>query len=157
MNWDDYFCDIAATVASKSHDPNTQIGAVITSIDHSILSTGYNGFPREIQDTDHRWERPMKYMYLVHAEHNAILNAARTGVALWGSVLYLYGMGPATVPCSQCAKAIIQAGILRVVGRGYKPVPDHWLDDFAFSQRMLDEAGINCYENRVPHTSLEVS
>ena len=148
MTWDEYFLLIADTVRQKSKDPSSKIGAVIVNKDHSVLSTGFNGFPRGINETiGARWVRPDKYKYVAHAESNAIFNACKTGVALEGSTLYLLGMGPPAAPCTECAKAIIQSGIKRVVGRGYKPVPENWEGDFEFSLALLKEAGVEFVES----------
>jgi dCMP deaminase len=143
QRWDQYFIDIANVVRTKSKDPSTTIGAVIVGQEKQTVSTGFNGFPRGLDETDpSRWERPIKYQYVEHAERNAIYNAARTGVSLVGCTLYLVGMGPPSVPCTECARGIIQAGIVRVCGKGYKPPSDAWLDDFAFSRALLAEAGV---------------
>lgn len=146
-NWDTYFIAIADVVRTKSKDPSSKIGAVIIGQHKQIVSTGFNGFPRGVDETDAtRWERPIKYQYVEHAERNAIYNAARTGVSLSGCTLYLVGMGPPTVPCVECAKAIIQAGIVRVVGQAFREVPAHWEEDFAFAQALLREAGVEFTE-----------
>ena len=147
MNWDDYFVDIAEAVRHKSKDPNTQIGAVLVGPEHNIVSTGFNGFPRGVLELDPvRWERPIKYQYVEHAERNAIYNAARYGIKLAGCTLYLAGMGPPTAPCVECTKGVIQAGIFRVVGKAYKPIPDEtrekWEKDFEFSLVLMEEAGV---------------
>ena len=95
----------------KSKDQSTQIGAVIVGSDFEVLSTGYNSFPRGIDDNvKERQERPEKYFWMVHAELNAILNAARVGTRLKGSTIYL----TSGLPCSNCARAIINAGIEKV-------------------------------------------
>lgn len=147
QRWDEYFLDIADAVRKKSKDPSTQIGAVIVGQEGQIVSTGFNGFPRGIDETDpRRWERPAKYDYVEHSERNAIYNAARTGVSLMECSLYLVGFGPPTVPCIECARAVIQAGITRVCGRAYKPVPGAWSDNLRFSEALLMEAGVVCTE-----------
>lgn len=140
--WDDYFLEIADVVRTKSKDRSTQIGAVIVGKDKQIVSTGFNGFPRGInEEAQLRWARPLKYQFLVHAERNAIYNAARTGVSLAGCTLYVLGFEHPTV-CSECARAIIQAGITRVVGKGYKDLPESWLADMTFASALLAEAGV---------------
>lgn len=147
LAWDRYFLDIADVVRQKSKDPSSQIGAVIVGQDRQIVSTGFNGFPRGIDETDPaRWERPIKYLWVEHAERNAIYNAARTGVSLSGCTLYLLGFGPPSVPCIACSKAVIQSGITRVVGQPYKPVAKSWAKDVAFAQALLTEAGIEVVE-----------
>lgn len=144
--WDRYHIRIAEAVKTKSKDPSSQIGAVIVGKDHAILSTGFNGFPRGINESDPtRWERPIKYQYVEHAERNAIYNAAKNGVQLDGSTIYLTGFGGKgvpVVPCVECTKAVIQAGIKKVVGYAYKDAPESWLEDLEFSNRLLKEAGI---------------
>lgn len=141
--WDDYFAAIAQVVSTKSKDPSSKIGAVIVGPNHEIRSTGFNGFPRGINESDDsRWERPLKYQFVEHAERNAIYNAARNGVAVAGCTLYLYGFGPPTVPCIECSKAVIQSGIVAVFGRSYKEAPESWTDDLDFAKHLLIEAGV---------------
>lgn len=138
MTWDDYFLKIAKSVSFKSKDPNTKVGAVIVGSDNQIISTGFNGFPRGIdEDSPDRWERPEKYRHVEHAELNAIFNSARTGVSTKGTTLYLYGF---QLPCSRCAGGIIQSGIQRVVCFGEVNAP--WADDLSFSKDRLLEAGV---------------
>lgn len=131
--WDDRFISVAALVSSWSKDPSTKVGAVIVEpMSQVIKSTGWNGFPRGVReevfvgDNDHdpansghvldaeRWEkRPEKYQWVEHAERNAIFNAARHGISVSGCVMYL-NWEP--TPCADCARAIIQAGIVAVIG-----------------------------------------
>jgi len=113
-SWDSYFLNIAELVATRSKDPSTQVGAVLVS-NRAIISTGYNGFPRGVNDrVPERFDRPMKYLWTIHAEENAILNAARHGVKLEGSSLYITPLPP----CTECAKAIAQAGLKEVIFSG---------------------------------------
>lgn len=146
MNQDEYFIRIADAVRSKSKDPNSKIGAVIVGPENQIISTGYNGFPKKIYEFGERWERPLKYEYIVHAETNAIFNAARHGIELRGSRLYLLGFGPPTVPCLECSKAIIQTGIEKVLGAHFKSVDEHWSKNLEKSLRLLEEANIEFIE-----------
>ena len=81
INWDEYFMGIALLTAMRSKDPNSQVGACIVSSENKILSLGYNGMPIGCSDDEMPWERegaPLdtKYMYVCHAELNAILNSA---------------------------------------------------------------------------------
>ena len=146
--WDEYFIDIADVVRKKSKDPSSKIGAVIVGPDREVISTGYNGFPRGIDEEDQtRWERPIKYEFVSHAEANAVFNAARVGVSLKGATLYLVGFGPPTLPCTECSKAIIQAGIVRVVGHGYKPMQAGWEESCEFAGNLLAEAGVEFCEH----------
>lgn len=147
-SWDTYFLSIADVVKQKSKDPSSKIGAVLVGLDRQIIATGFNGHPRGIDESlPERWERPTKYEYVVHAEENCIYNAARTGVSTKGSTLYLIGFGPPVVPCIHCTKAIIQAGIVRIVGQAYKEAPENWKHDLDFSVQLLKEVGIECVES----------
>jgi dCMP deaminase len=147
MDFNGYFISIADTVREKSKDPSSKIGAVIVGPDKQIVSTGFNGFPRGIDETDQlRWKRPIKYDYIEHAERNAIYNAARHGIALRGSTMYMVGFGPPCTPCIACAKAVIQSGIVRFVGHSLKPAPDNWIEELWFAKRLLEEAGVEVIE-----------
>ena len=108
MNWTEYFLGIAEQVKLKSKDKFTQIGAVIVGNDNEVLSTGYNSFPRGMDDSkEERQERPEKYFWFEHAERNAIYNAARVGTPLKGSTMYL----TSGLPCMDCARGIVNSGI----------------------------------------------
>lgn len=112
ISWDAYFMGIALLSAERSKDPSTQVGACIVSDENKILSMGYNGAPRGYDDDILPWERigqPLdtKYVYVCHAELNAILNCP---ASMKNAKLYV-----ALFPCNECAKAIIQAGIKEVV------------------------------------------
>ena len=111
MNWTEYFLQIAEVVKLKSKDQSTQIGAVIVGTDNEVLSTGYNSFPRGMDDSkQERQERPEKYFWMEHAERNAIYNAARIGVSLKNSIIYL----TSGLPCMDCARGIVNSGIKTV-------------------------------------------
>lgn len=111
MNWVTYYRQLANTVKLKSKDKYTQIGAVIVGKDGEIVSTGYNSFPRGLDDTiDLRQERPEKYYWFEHAERNAIYNAARIGVSTKDTTIYL----SCGLPCADCARGIINSGIRRI-------------------------------------------
>lgn len=134
-NWDEYFMDIAKLVSTRSKDRSTKVGALVVR-DKTILSTGYNGFPRGVDDTiEERYERPLKYVWTVHAEENALLHAAREGISINGSTMYV-----TLHPCSTCAKAIVQCGIKEVV------VEDddnpRFAEDFKVAKTILEEAGV---------------
>ena len=140
MKWDEYFINIAEQVKLKSKDKRTQIGVVIVGKDNEIVSTGYNSFPRGIvDDSDERQERPEKYFWFEHAERNAIYNAARIGVSTLGTTMYMTcGMS-----CSDCARAIINSGVSKIVlrkGKGAKG--DKWNESSIRSMKMFDEAGV---------------
>lgn len=112
--WDSTFLGFADLISQRSKDPDTKVGAVIVSAppERAVLSTGYNGFARGIDDNiKERYERPEKYYWMIHAETNAIIAAAcRGGPPLRGATLYC-----TTAPCMSCANAICQAGIIEVV------------------------------------------
>lgn len=111
MNWVSYYRQLANTVKLKSKDKYTQIGAVIVGKDGEIVSTGYNSFPRGLDDgLDYRQERPEKYYWFEHAERNAIYNSARIGVSTKGTTMYL----SCGLPCADCARGIINSGIKRI-------------------------------------------
>ena len=142
MSWVEYFRNIAEKVKEKSKDERTQIGAVIVGKDKEIVSTGYNSFPRGINDNKpKRQEKPEKYYWFEHAERNAIYNAARIGVSTKGCTMYL----TCGVPCADCARGIINAGIERIFvtrySRGAKS--QKWLDSAERSLEMFEEAGVN--------------
>lgn len=136
--WNDRFIEMATLVASWSKDTNTKVGAVVVDKDRIVLSMGYNGFPRECDDSiESRFEQPVKYLFTEHAERNAIYHAARHGVSLRGCTLY------ATLfPCADCTRAVIQSGITEVVA----PMPNiehpKWGESFKASIAMLEEAKI---------------
>ena len=115
LSWDEYFMLVAKLTAKRSKDPNTQVGACIVSKDNRILSIGYNGTPNGYDDKTFPWARegePLntKYLYVCHAELNAILNFRGTSRELENSKIYVD-----LFPCNECAKAIIQSGIKEVI------------------------------------------
>ena len=136
-DWDAYFMQLAHDVASRSKDQSTQLGAVIVGPDREIRSTGYNSFPRGVNDdVAERQERPLKYLWMEHAERNAIYNAARMGTCLKGCVLYC-----AWPPCPDCARAIVQSGIIGVVVESMD-VPERWQANMEVARQILSEAGV---------------
>lgn len=138
--WEQRFFDIAHSVASWSKDPSRKIGAVaVDPKKNTILSTGYNGFPRGIADTDERLnDRPTKYKFTVHAEMNCIYNATYNGVCLDGADLYVIGLPV----CSECAKGIIQVGIQRVFMEITADTPASWIESGREATAMFAEAGV---------------
>jgi dCMP deaminase len=136
--WDKRFFDLANEVAAWSKDKSRGVGCVIVGPNKEIRSTGYNGFPRLIDDeVDVRHERPIKYKWTEHAERNAVYNAARMGQTTENCTLYstLY-------PCADCARAIIQSGIFRVITTEPDWDTDRFSEDFKITKEMFDEAGI---------------
>lgn len=136
VSWDEYFMGIAHLSAKRSKDPSTQVGAAIVSPEHRVVGIGYNGFPNGCDDDDFPWEREgdfgcTKYPFVVHAELNAILNSTTN---LRGCSIYV-----SLFPCNECAKAIIQSGIQRIVYESDKYADT---DGVKASKRMLKAAGI---------------
>ena len=122
-----------------SKDPNTKVGSIfLDSKTYQILSTGYNGFPININETKERWVRPTKYSYVSHAEANAISFAARNGVALDKSIAVV-----TLFPCTSCAKLIIQSGISTVVTKKPDLNCIRWGNDFKIALEMFQEVGIH--------------
>ena len=135
--WDIRFLEMAKLVASWSKDPSTQVGAIAVR-NRTVIAQGYNGFPRGMDDDPQYYnDRPLKYRLIVHAEMNAIYNAAENGVSLKGSTLYVYGLPV----CNDCAKGLVQAGIKRIV-TPKQDVPKNWQDSVRDSALMFDEVGI---------------
>lgn len=141
INWDEYFMGIALLSAKRSKDPSTQVGACIVDDDHKVVSIGYNGMPRGIADNDLTWEKGeglhSKYLYVCHAEFNAILNI-RNGSSLKGCTVYV-----TLFPCNECTKAIIQTGIKKIVY-----LSDKYADTIGMqaSRKMLELAGVEVEE-----------
>jgi len=134
-SWHDYFMEMAVVVASRSKDPSTKVGCVIASDDKVVVSTGYNGIPAGVEDKPERMERPAKYLWTSHAEENAVAQAARVGARLRGGSAYVTHM-----PCSRCARTLIQAGIVTVyVGVGKTSMP---MEEFDVASQMFQEAGV---------------
>jgi dCMP deaminase len=139
--WDEYYLDICKAVATRSKDPHTQVGCVMAGPAHEIRSTGYNSFPRGIRDdVPERLERPTKYLWMEHAERNAICNAARVGTPLEGCTLYVELM-----PCMDCARAIVQAGLTEVVVSGERMrqySSEYYNEHFGMVEILFQEAGV---------------
>lgn len=133
--WDNRFLDLALHVAHWSKDPSTQVGAVIVNEQRQVLSLGYNGFPRGVEDIDLRYQdRAVKLKFVVHAERNALDNAF---VDVRGSTLY-----STLCPCNDCAKGIVQKGIKRVVS--FNPPKDKYeIFNIETSMTMFLEAGVD--------------
>ena len=132
------FQALAEVCAAASKDPRHKIGAVIFDSEGGVLSTGYNGAPRRVNDAPERYEKPLKQFYIVHAEANAIAHAARKGIALENSAILITGKPP----CARCAQLIIQAGIKLVMFSPEKNPASNWQEDFKHATAMLKEAGI---------------
>ena len=144
-SWDDYFMEMLPLVARRSKDPNTKVGAIIVGHDNAIRTTGYNGLCSFIDDSrPERWSREggEKYFWCEHAERNAIYSAARNGVALKGGTIYV-----SFLPCVDCARAIVQVGLKRVVANLDEQERrcaenDQWQKSFARTLTHFKEAEI---------------
>lgn len=139
ISWDDYFFSLLPLIAQKSKDPNTKIGCIIIGEGHEIKTTGYNSFPRGLNDNvPARSKRPEKYNWIIHAEQNAICNASRNGVSLLNSIMYLHGL-----PCMSCACSIVQAGIKEIVYKGSEvSTSKKYIKEVKKSQTLLKECGV---------------
>ena len=132
------FMDLAANIGSWSKDRSAKTGCVIVGSDRLIRSTGFNGFVRGVNDdVATRHERPAKYSWTEHAERNAIYNAARIGMPLVGCTCYINWF-----PCIDCARAIVQVGIVRVVALEPDRTDAKWGAEFEFSLNMFQEVGL---------------
>ena len=135
---------VAFLSAMRSKDPSTQVGAAIVNSENRIVGIGYNGFPTGCSDDKLPWTRKAadeldtKYMYVVHAEMNAILN--KNAASIKGSRIYV-----ALFPCNECAKLIIQSGICEVI---YVSDKYHDSPKFVASRRMFGLAGVTCRQYR---------
>lgn len=147
--WDEHFLNIALECAKMSKDRSTKVGAVLVGPDREIRGTGFNGLPRGIADTDERLlNRDLKLKIVVHAEINAVMNAARVGIPVKGCTLFLSahddsGMIWGGPPCTRCTVELIQTGIVGIVSRPMKTVPSRWIEDITFAGELLKEAGLS--------------
>lgn len=136
LNWDEYFMAMAHLAAFRSKDPNTKVGACIVNPERRVVGLGYNGFPFGCSDDLYPWQREgefldTKYPFVVHAELNAILNSIQN---LKGCTIYV-----SLFPCNECAKAIIQSGITRVI---YEEDKYDGTQANLASKRMFHDAGV---------------
>ena len=143
IDWDTYFMLIAKISSMRSKDPNTQVGACIINNDRKIVSCGYNGAPTGFSDEIMPWNREgdfenTKYPYVCHAELNAILNS---NADLRGCTIYVD-----LFPCNECAKAIIQSGIKKVI---YLSDKYNGTKENIVSKKLFDECNI-VYEQFIP-------
>ena len=140
--WDRRFLELASHISTWSKDPSTKVGCVVVGEDREIRSTGFNGFPRGIEDDTERLEdRAQKYPLICHAEENAIMHAARIGISLKGNTAYV-----TWPPCTRCTRSLIQAGISEVVYPTGIEIPERWEDDLGIAMGMMEEAGITIRE-----------
>lgn len=141
---------IAILSGKRSKDPNTQVGACIVK-DNKIIGIGYNGLPIGCSDDDFPWDKngdflDTKYPFVVHAELNAILNSIKSDIK--GAFIYV-----ALFPCNECAKAIIQSGIKKVIYLSDKYSDS---DVFIASKRLFNSAGVS-YEQLECDSDIHIS
>lgn len=154
VSWDAYFMGVALLSAERSKDNNTQVGSCIVSPDNKILSMGYNGMPTGCDDDRMPWDRigtPLdtKYLYVCHAELNAILNYSGGGGSLRGARIYT-----TLFPCNECTKAIIQSGIREVIYYSDKYADS---DSTIAAKRMFDMVGVKYTQYQMEGKKLEFS
>lgn len=132
-DWDHRFLDLAEHIAQWSKDPRTKVGCVVVDEKKRIVSIGYNGFPRGVDDDPDRYEdRDTKLLFVAHAERNALDNAP---LSVEGCTMYVPLM-----PCNECAKSIVQKGITKVVA--YRPESDYNRFNWDITKKMFEEAGV---------------
>lgn len=139
-NWDIRMMALAQFIATWSKDRGRKVGAVIVGPDNEIRSTGYNGIPRGVNDdveVRHEAAGGEKYLWVSHAERNAIYNAALLGVSTKNCTIYL-----PWYPCIECAKAIVQVGISKVVCFEPDFSDSNWGKDFERSLVVLGEGNV---------------
>lgn len=145
--WDHFFLSQAFFVSGKSKDPSTQCGCVVASTAGDVLSFGWNDLPRGVRHTPERHQRPAKYLWTEHAERNAIYNAGRKGVPLLDATIFVTRM-----PCPDCARAIIQVGVSKLVSCVYEDEWE-WIErtrcDVACELLVEAEVGLTLYSPEV--------
>jgi len=134
--WDARWMAVAKLFASFSKDPSTGVGAVAVDSRKRLVASGFNGLSRRVEDSQERLHnRTTRYSLTVHAEINMLISAERS---LRGCTVYLWPMPP----CSQCAAALIQAGIFRVVAPAPAPdLADRWGESIELAVMAMREAG----------------
>ena len=149
QTWDEYFMGLAFHIASRSKDESTKVGAVAVGPDREIRSTGYNGFPRGVNDDDPtRRERSQRLMFTAHAEENVVSNAARIGVPMNGCIIYV----SFCMVCHGCAKPIIQSGISEIIMVD-EECPERWQESDLAAREMFYETGVKV--RRIPYSREE--
>lgn len=131
------FLGHAKASAALSKDPSTKVGAVALDDDFDVVSTGYNGFARGVNDDPERYaDREFKYRLIVHAEANLVAQAARNGRSLKGCTVILTSL----FPCSACASLLVQAGVKCIIA----PVVDNerWAEEAKYARLIFSEAGV---------------
>ena len=136
---------LAYRQALMSPDPSTQTGAVIINPMSNVIGLGFNGYPNGVHHKEERLVRPLKYKVIEHAERNAIFNAGVAGSTCAGATLVALWAA-----CPDCARAIIQSGITRVISHSFYSSVDQplnggrrdWDEEIDIAFIMLEEAGV---------------
>jgi len=141
LQWEDYFMSVALLSAQRSKDPNKQVGACIVNQENKIVSIGYNGMPMGCNDSEMPWCKSdpenklnSKYLYVCHAEMNAILNKNSSDVKNCRIYVTLF-------PCNECAKLIIQSGIKTVIFKT-RTAGKKYFVSFEATQKLFEMAGV---------------
>jgi len=136
-----YFRQLYLYAMNNSQDPSTQNAALLTNDENGIIAIECNNIPYTVEHTEDRWKRPDKYHYVEHAERNVLYKAARAGYATEGLTMYCPWYS-----CSDCARAIIQCGIKRVIGHKeyFDKTPDRWKKSCGIGIQLMQEAGVEC-------------
>ena len=137
--WDRRFFQMCALIASWSEDRSRKVGAVIVGTGNNVISTGHNGLPRSVRSIDARHEKidGEKYYWFEHAERNALYNALRSGARTEGARIYTN-----IFPCADCARGIIQAGLVRLNAPEPPPNDPRYERSFEVSTAMFEEAEV---------------
>lgn len=135
--WDERFLGLARHVAEWSIDPTTKVGCVIVGPSNEVRAIGYNGLPRRVEDSPDRLAPPSKYVWIEHAERNAIFTAARVGVPLQGCRIYV-----SWFPCIDCARAIVQVGLDEIIANEPDWTQELWGPQFTKARELLAEAKV---------------
>jgi dCMP deaminase len=152
LEWDEYFMGVAFLSAQRSKDPSSQVGACVVNCNQKIVGIGYNGMPNGCSDDELPWNRKAKhrldtkYPYVCHAEMNAILNKNTASVE--GCRIYV-----GLFPCNECAKLIIQSGIIEVI---YVSDKYHNNDEMIASRKLLDMARVKCRQYIPPRKTITI-
>lgn len=152
FRWYDHWIGMARYISRKSKDRSTKCGAVIVDEYNCEVSSGYNGFPEGIDDENDLYhERPLKYDMTEHAERNAIYAAAAGRGGTRGCTMYLTH-NPVSGICCACARAIIRAGIKKVIGPSerFEGSGVQWMNDMRTAYHMLKEAGVEIRYIQLP-------
>lgn len=136
ISWEKYFMEIAKISSLRSKDPTTQVGCCVVDNYNRIIGIGYNGMPRGCSDDTFSWDKPDKYLYVCHAEQNALLNSTNFNM-LNGSTLYT-----TLFPCNECAKIIIQLGVSKIFY-----LEDRISTETYASKKMFDTVDIKYYKS----------